>query len=458
VLNRAKPVADRLQNAVARNRPFDVVVLDHSLPDATTDELLRLVRLDPATAGTYVVLLSALDFDPSYEGTRVIAPDVCIAKPVRQQLMRNALAASREPRQALPALPVPDPGKPSVEVTPRATLGLHVLVVDDNIINREVAVAMLEDLGCTVVLADEGRGAVAHAEHERFDLILMDCQMPGMNGYDATEAIRADESRRSLRRTPIVALTANVMARDRERAVKSGMDGFLAKPFKAAQLLEVLQPIATARGWSPKAADEHDSPLAPAAEVPVAQAPPSAAPQSPPVPAHESAEAEPPAPATETITLIPPSALAEAVAEQPLDAAATQALLESTGTHPGPISRLPVLDLEQVQSIRDLGKPQLFERMCDMLFASSKEAFGRLDAAIAAGDLEEVAAAAHALKSPVSNLGGRRLADLLERCEVAAREGADLASVRRSAAGLKAHYAALVAALQGETRRGTGTG
>jgi HPt (histidine-containing phosphotransfer) domain-containing protein len=166
-----------------------------------------------------------------------------------------------------------------------------------------------------------------------------------------------------------------------------------------------------------------------------------------------------PAPAvTETITLIPHSALAEAVAGQPLDAAATQALLESTGTHPTPISRLPVLDLEQVQSIRSLGKPQLFERMCEILFASSKDAFNRLDAAIADGNLEEVAAAAHALKSPVNNLGGRRLADLLERCEVAAREGADIASVRRSAAGLKAHYAALVAALQGETRRGTGTG
>jgi HPt (histidine-containing phosphotransfer) domain-containing protein len=170
------------------------------------------------------------------------------------------------------------------------------------------------------------------------------------------------------------------------------------------------------------------------------------------------APAAPEPAATETITLIPPSALAEAVSEPPLEAAAALAVLESTGTHPAPISRLPVLDLEQVQSIRDLGKPQLFERMCDMLFASSKEAFGRLDAAIAAGDLEEVAAAAHALKSPVSNLGGRRLADLLERCEVAALEGADITDVRRSAAGLKAHYAALVAALESETRRGTGTG
>jgi CheY-like chemotaxis protein/two-component sensor histidine kinase len=442
VLNRAKPMADRLQNAVARNKPFDVVVLDHALPDATTDELLRLVRLDPATASTYVVLLSALDFDPSYEGTRVIAPDVCIAKPVRQQLMRNALATSREPRQA-PTATTPPQDRPAVELVPRAALGLHVLVVDDNIINREVAVAMLEEFGCTVVLADEGRAAVAHAEHERFDLILMDCQMPGMNGYDATEAIRADEAKRGLRRTPIVALTANVMARDRERAVESGMDAFLAKPFKAAQLFEVLHPIAAARGWSGK-------------ETVVRPAPPASAPA--PAPRTIAPPQAPPAAATETITLIPPSALAEASAQPPLDAAATEAVLDSTGSHATPMSRQPVLDLEQVQSIRALGKPQLFERMCEMLFATSKDAFARLDAAITDGNLEEVAAAAHALRSPVNNLGGRRLADLLERCEVAALEGADIAVVRRSAAGLKAHYAALVAALQGETRRATGTG
>jgi HPt (histidine-containing phosphotransfer) domain-containing protein len=110
-----------------------------------------------------------------------------------------------------------------------------------------------------------------------------------------------------------------------------------------------------------------------------------------------------------------------------------------------------------VQSIRGLGKPMVFERLCEMLFASSKDAFARLDAALADANLEEAAAAAHALKSPVNNLGGRRLADLLERCETAALEGADIAVVRRAAAGLKAHYAALVAALEAETRRSTGT-
>jgi HPt (histidine-containing phosphotransfer) domain-containing protein len=116
-----------------------------------------------------------------------------------------------------------------------------------------------------------------------------------------------------------------------------------------------------------------------------------------------------------------------------------------------------VLDLDQVQSIRGIGKPMIFERLCEMLFASAKTAFDRLDAALAAGNLEEVAAAAHALKSPVSNLGGRRLADLLERCETAALEGRETAVVQRAATGLKAHYAALVAALEAETRRSTGT-
>jgi HPt (histidine-containing phosphotransfer) domain-containing protein len=136
---------------------------------------------------------------------------------------------------------------------------------------------------------------------------------------------------------------------------------------------------------------------------------------------------------------------------------AVSEMLESSAVESAPASRLPVLDQEQVQAIRGLGKPMVFERLCDMLFASAKDAFARLDGALAAGNLEEVAAAAHALKSPVSNLGARRLADQLERCETTALEGCDIDIVRRAATGLKPQYAALVAALKAETRRRTGT-
>jgi CheY-like chemotaxis protein len=443
-----------MQNAALRGKPYDLVVLDHSLPDGTTDELLRVIRLDPALAGTYVVLLSALDFDAAYEGTQLIAPDVCIAKPVRQLLMRNALKASREPRTA-PAAPKPAPRErePSVERARALDLGLHVMVVDDNIINREVAVAMLDELGCSVTLAEDGQPAVAHAQHQRFDAIFMDCQMPNMDGYAATEAIRRDEQQRGLAPVPIVALTANVMSRDRERCIAVGMNSFLAKPFKAAQLRELLEPIARAKSLAGAAA----AGAVPAPKAAAAAAAPPAAPVAPPreQPAAQQADAPDPQPAS-----VPSPASAPAPEpERPLlSDTAVHAMLEAPAASTSTTSRLPVLDLEQVQSIRGLGKPMVFERLCEMLFASSKDAFARLDEALADGNLEAVAAAAHALKSPVNNLGGRRLADLLERCETASLEGADIAVVRRSAAGLKAHYAALVAALESENRRAAASG
>jgi len=398
-LNRAKAAIERMREAATRDRAFDVVLLDHNLPDATTEQMLRTIRLEPALAQTYVVLLSALAFDPSFEGGRAIAPDATIGKPVRQQLLCNALAASRQPRVQAVAEPPPSESKPAPEPRRTASLGLRVLVADDNAINREVAVAMLDVLGCSAVIAGDGRAAVAEAHRERFDVILMDCQMPGMDGYAATAAIRADERRRGVAATPIVALTANVLARDRERCLAAGMNGFLAKPFKAEQLAELLEPIVAARS----------------AGVPASDATP---------------EPEPPLSATEVA-----------------------AVLESPATGQETAVRLMVLDPEQVLAIRGLGKPQLFERLCEALFASASEAFSRIDDALAANRLDDLAEAAHALKSPVANLGGRRLAEMLERCETLARGGGDLAAMRRIATGLKPHYAALVAALQAEMRR-----
>jgi HPt (histidine-containing phosphotransfer) domain-containing protein len=157
-----------------------------------------------------------------------------------------------------------------------------------------------------------------------------------------------------------------------------------------------------------------------------------------------------------------PAARAEAPGEAPgiapeadplLSDTGVAAILESPATSQETAVRLMVLDPEQVLAIRGLGKPQLFERLCEALFASASDAFARIDAALAENRLDDLAEAAHALKSPVANLGGRRLAEMLERCETLARSGGDGAAVRRVATGLKPHYAALVAALQAEMRR-----
>jgi signal transduction histidine kinase/PleD family two-component response regulator len=434
-LNRATTAIERLREAATRDRPFDVLLLDHSLPDATTEDVLRAIRLEPALAQTYVVLLSALAFDPAFEGGRAIAPDATIGKPVRQQLLRNALAASRQPRVQAVAEPPPE-SRPAPEPRRTASLGLRVLVADDNAINREVAVAMLEVLGCSAVLADDGHAAVTEAQRERFDIILMDCQMPGMDGYAATAAIRGDERRRKLKPAPIVALTANVLARDRERCLAAGMNGFLAKPFKAEQLAEILEPIAAARRarTTDEATDASAGVPSPAAAAREAATP---APSEPGARADRPGEA--PVAAPEADPLLSDTGVA--------------AILESPAANQETVTRLMVLDPEQVLAIRGLGKPQLFERLCEALFASASDAFARIDAALAENRLDDLAEAAHALKSPVANLGGRRLAEMLERCETLARSGGDGAALRRIATGLKPHYAALVTALQAEIRR-----
>jgi signal transduction histidine kinase/CheY-like chemotaxis protein/HPt (histidine-containing phosphotransfer) domain-containing protein len=496
VLNHARPVVDRMHDVAKRGKPFHVVLLDHNLPDATTGELLRAIRLDPAIAGTYVALLSALDFNPSYEGTRAIEPDVCLAKPVRSQLLKGVLQASRQPRREQADRPAGvEAEEPVVERPDLPSLGLDVLVVDDNAINREVAVAMLEDLSCRVAVAANGSEAVARAGERRFDAILMDCQMPEMDGYQATETIRGEERRRGTAPVMIIALTANVLARDRDRCLAAGMNSFLAKPFKAAELYAALQPVIEAREASGGAAATVAAGATPAPSTVAAQDSSPNVALAPGAPPTRLADEDPAAAAaseaatTAAVTPAPADVQGEAAITEPASAAipagqeapplegtevdamltgsptqeADAANSSTLGGVPPPATtsstgRLPVLDLEQVQSIRGLGKPAVFERLCDMLFTSAKDGFARLDAALAAGDLDEIGTAAHSLKSPVSNLGGRRLADLLERCEIAALESRDLAVVRRSALGLKAHYAALVAALESETRRSTGTG
>ncbi|HAT11769.1 MAG TPA: hybrid sensor histidine kinase/response regulator, partial [Planctomycetes bacterium] len=120
---------------------------------------------------------------------------------------------------------------------------LHVLLAEDNPVNQRVARAMLEKLGCTVTVAPDGRAAVAAWSRGGFDLVFMDCQMPDMDGYEATAAIRAAEAGQG-RHTPIIAMTANATDEDRDRCLASGMDAHVAKPARSADLAAALQRIA----------------------------------------------------------------------------------------------------------------------------------------------------------------------------------------------------------------------
>jgi CheY-like chemotaxis protein len=122
----------------------------------------------------------------------------------------------------------------------RTRFAARVLVAEDNPVNSEVATIMLEELGITVVRAEDGRQALANAQADNFDLILMDCQMPEMDGFEATRRIIAHERTQDLPHTPIVALTGNAIRGDREACLEAGMDDYLAKPFEFDDLVAIL--------------------------------------------------------------------------------------------------------------------------------------------------------------------------------------------------------------------------
>jgi CheY-like chemotaxis protein len=139
----------------------------------------------------------------------------------------------------LPACEVPLPAEPAAggpPVAPLAAWGHRVLLVEDNAVNAIVAEAHLQGLGLHVTTVTDGHAAVAACARQRFDLVLMDCQLPGLDGFEATRLIRAEEARRGVVPTPIVALTANALAGDRERCLEAGMNDHLAKPFGQADL------------------------------------------------------------------------------------------------------------------------------------------------------------------------------------------------------------------------------
>ena len=144
----------------------------------------------------------------------------------------------------LPCRPVeaaPAPARRAPQATPAAVDGLPVLLVEDNWINQRLATKLLDDRGYRVTTADNGQLALDALERSRFAIVLMDMQMPVLDGLEATRRIRAREAAAGLPRTPIVAMTANAMQGDRERCLEAGMDDYLSKPINADELYRQME-------------------------------------------------------------------------------------------------------------------------------------------------------------------------------------------------------------------------
>jgi signal transduction histidine kinase/DNA-binding response OmpR family regulator len=223
------------RDAANAGHPFDVALLDHQMPGNTGYEMAAMIREDPALAGMPVLLATSAPTADLRAWAAGIGIDTVLAKPVRQRiLIAHLLELAERGRTAPP--PAPMPLKP-----PRigAAAGLHVLVVDDVAVNRQVAVGMLSRLGHHVDGAGDGMEALEKVKGGNYDIVLMDVQMPRMNGIDATVAIRALSG--TISAVPIIAMTANAMDGDRETLLAVGMNDYISKPFSLVQLTQTIE-------------------------------------------------------------------------------------------------------------------------------------------------------------------------------------------------------------------------
>ncbi len=353
----AAPNAERavplLRAAVRRGEPYQIIVSDQKMPGMDGLGFAELVKNDESLRGTPVILLTSLDTPEIPAAVRAGTLAAHLSKPARQgelvRLIERVLGVDAQP------------GADSAERGERTAkqLGARVLLAEDNEVNRDIAMMMLESLGCTAAWAADGAAAVKLAGEANFDLILMDCQMPVMDGFAASGQIRAREARSPAgagTRIPIIALTANAMQGDRERCLEAGMDDYLAKPYSQPELAAVLERWLR-RGVVPR--------------QPVIIAKPVA---------HESqAESDAEGPAFD------PSALAA------------------------------------IRRLQQPGGPNVVARVVATYTNETPRLLARLGDAINEGEIEETRRLSHSLKSSSATVGALRLSRLCKEMEMRAR-------------------------------------
>ena len=234
---------EELRAAAGRGEPYGLAILDMQMPGMDGMELAQRVSDDPAIAPTRMVLLTSIGQRGDGDEARRAGIEAYLTKPVRQSELYDAIAT---------VMGSPNPaGEDGAPLVTRHTLREmstehrpHLLLAEDNPVNQKVAARMLERLGYRVDVAQNGLETLEALERNRYAAVLMDVQMPGMDGHEATVQIRRREAelawRGEGRSIPIIAMTANAMQGDREKALAAGMDDYLTKPVRQEELQRIL--------------------------------------------------------------------------------------------------------------------------------------------------------------------------------------------------------------------------
>ncbi|MEM7251125.1 MAG: response regulator [Pseudomonadota bacterium] len=348
-----------LRDSAVRGVPFDVALIDYAASE-DSNALAEEVLQTEALLRTRVVLITPVtymelpDFLASSDRVRILH------KPVALSGLRLALDPS-----------IADTNEPSIGAE-CDLLSASILVADDNPVNQELVLTMLETLGCEANVVGNGKLAVEALQENRYDLVLMDCQMPEMDGYAASRRVRELEATGELpSRIPIIALTANAMRGDRERSLEAGMDDYLSKPFSADDLTGVIT-----KWVEPK-------------EV-VASSEPAPKESSPP-------EAD------------------------PTDGSRVETVSPDAESEPGD----DLLDRAIIESVKEVGRMRgknLFKRLVEIYVDNSGSLIGDLKDAVNAQLAEDIRQSAHALKSSSANVGAAKIAEICRELEQLGRE------------------------------------
>jgi CheY-like chemotaxis protein/HPt (histidine-containing phosphotransfer) domain-containing protein len=236
-------------------RPFRVVLLDGMMPDMDGYAVAERISANPRLAGPIIVMLTSNDATGEVARCGALGISTRLTKPIRQSDLFGVLM------RLLPAEPSPPTVAPAPSTTGPETAGktYAILLAEDNAVNQKVVTRMLEKHGHRVTVAGDGLQALAALARARFDLVLMDIQMPEMDGFEAVAAIRLGEQSTGSHQ-PVIALTAHAMKGDRDRCLAAGFDSYVPKPIRSEELLaaidEILDPDPTgpSEGY-PSAAD-----------------------------------------------------------------------------------------------------------------------------------------------------------------------------------------------------------
>jgi len=238
-----------LRTEAARGRRFSAVLLDYMMPQMDGLELARQIRDDPAIGDTALIVLTSGGDLRIDHPLRAVGIQAILTKPVRQtdlcRVLISMIGGNARKRPALAPLLASE--RSSLNGTVAAgERPLRILLAEDNPVNQKVVLMMLQRRGHEVTVVDNGKKAIESCRQETFDLVLMDIQMPEMDGFEALAAIRTLERAESRRRpTPIIALTAHAMKGDQERCLDAGFDGYLSKPVRSADLDKAIVAIAS---------------------------------------------------------------------------------------------------------------------------------------------------------------------------------------------------------------------